>query len=193
MASTGAATVPTASMSTTTATSSLTSTVSSRMTPILSSGFSGAHAPLWPGSWQPQLPAVLQQPVDAEGAMAQLEDEVEFSLDFLKDTVEVRVAKIQNENQELDEASLRLLKMTTLVDMKDDEQRLENYKYTLTYSCATIEKERRFELKRKLSVMSSMLNMLKVAAGDNGQGLQPLLVQPSAVTTDSIYNQKLPK
>ena len=112
--------------------------------------------------------------------MTQLEDEVEFSLDFLKDTVEVRGAKIQNENQELDEASLRLFKMTTLVDTRDDEQRLENYKYTLAYSCATIEKERRFELKRKLSVMSSMLNMLKVAAGDDGQGLQPLPVQPLA-------------
>ena len=76
MASTGAATVPTASMSTTTATSSLTSTVSSRMTPILSSGFSGAPAPLWQGLWRPQMPAMLQQHVDAERAMAKLEEEV---------------------------------------------------------------------------------------------------------------------
>ena len=46
------------------------------MTPILSSGFSGAHAPLWQVSWQPQMPAMLQQPVDAERAMTQLEEEV---------------------------------------------------------------------------------------------------------------------
>ena len=82
-----------------------------------------------------------------------------------------RVGKIENVDQELDESSLRLFKMATLMDMKDDEQRLENYKYTLTYSCATIEKERRFELKKKLSAMSSIINMLKVAASDNGQGL----------------------
>ena len=98
------------------------------MTPILSSGFSGAHAPLWQGSGQPQMPAMLQQPVDAERAMTQLEEEVEFSLDFLKNTVDGWVAKIQNVDQEMDETTLRLFKMTTLMDMKDDEQRLENYK-----------------------------------------------------------------
>ena len=70
--------------------------------------------------------------------------------------------------------------MTTLMDMKEEEQRLGNYTYTLTYSCATIDKERRFELKKKLSAMSSIINMLKVAASDSNQGLQPLLVQPSA-------------
>ena len=50
------------------------------MTPILSSGFSGAHAPLWQSLGQ--MPAMLQQPVDAERAMKQLEEEVEFSLEF---------------------------------------------------------------------------------------------------------------
>ena len=178
MSSTGSATEPTASMSTTTATSSITSTVSSRMTPIISSGFNGAHVPLWQGSWQPQqLPAMLQQPVDAGRAMTQLEEEVEFDLEFLKDSVDERMAKIQNVDQELDESHLRLFKMAILMDMKDDEQRLENYKYTLTYSCATIDKDRRFELKKKLSAMSNIINILKEAASDNGQGLQPLLVQ----------------
>ena len=178
VSSTGSTTVPTTAMSTTTATSSLTSTVSSRMTPILSSGFSGAHAPLWQSLGQ--MPAMLQQPVDAERAMKQLEEEVEFGLEFLEETVDERVAKMENVDQVLDETTVRRFKMATLIDMKDEEQRLENYKHTLTYSCATIEKERRFELKKKMSVMSSMINMLKVAAGDNGQGLQPLLVQPSA-------------
>ena len=177
MSSTGSATEPTASMSTTTATSSITSTVSSRMTPIISSGFNGAHVPLW----QPQqLHAMMRQPLDAGRTMTQLEEEVEFDLEFLKDSVDERMAKIQNVDQELDESHLRLFKMAILMDMKDDEQRLENYKYTLTYSCATIDKERRFELKKKLSAMSSIINILKVAASDNGQGLQPLLVQPSA-------------
>ena len=82
MVSTASATLPTASMSTTTATSSLTSTATSRTSPILSSGFSGAPAPLWQGSLQPQMPAMLQQPVDAERAMTQLEEEVQFSLDI---------------------------------------------------------------------------------------------------------------
>ena len=177
MSSTGSATEPTASMSTTTATSSITSTVSSRMTPIISSGFNGAHVPLW----QPQqLHAMMRQPLDAGRTMTQLEEEVEFDLEFLKDSVDERMAKIQNVDQELDESHLRLFKMAILMDMKDDEQRLENYKYTLTYSCATIDKDRRFELKKKLSAMSSIINILKVAASDNGQDGQPLLVQPSA-------------
>ena len=180
MVSTASATLPTASMSTTTATSSLTSTATSRTSPILSSGFSGAPAPLWQGSLQPQMPAMLQQPVDAERAMTQLEEEVQFSLDYLKDTVDERVTKIQNVNQEINESNLQLLKMTTLMDMKVEEQILGNYKYTLTYSCATIEKDRRYEVKKNMSAISSIINMLKVAAGDNGQGLQPLLVQPSA-------------
>ena len=121
------------------------------MTPILSSGFSGAPAPLWQDPRQ--MPAMLQQPVDAERAMTQLEEEVEFSLEFLEETVDERVAKMENVDQVLDETTVRRFKMVTLINMKDEEQRLENYKHTLTYSCATIEKERRFELKKKMSVM----------------------------------------
>ena len=107
MVSTASATLPTASMSTTTATSSLTSTVTSRTSPILSSGFSGAPAPLWQSSWQPQIPAMLQQPVDAERAMAQLEVEVEFSLYVFKDSVDEWVADIQNVDQKHEEVNLR--------------------------------------------------------------------------------------
>ena len=78
------------------------------------------------------------------------------------------------------------------MDMKDEERKRDSFEHILTYTCATIDPQRRSETKRKIRAISSMINALKVMASDEGvQAAQA--VQPPQVPLQPVYQYRAAK
>ena len=123
--------------------------------------------------------------------MARLEFEVEFSLTELREDVPVVIADLCDEVH--DEYTRKLKKATILLDMRKEEHKRDNYEYILTYTCATIDQERRSETKRKIKELSSLINKLKVAASDEGIPGAQAVQQPAQVQLQPVYQMKAAK
>ena len=79
------------------------------------------------------------------------------------------------------------------MEMKQLEQKCEQYEYILTYICATVDEERRLEVKRNIKATLSLINMMKVAASDEGvQGAQAVQ-QPAQVPPQPVHHFKAAK
>ena len=127
---------------------------------------------------------------DSEAAilsiMSWLEDQVEFTTDDLNE----RVGQILEGLSEEDDSS-ELTKAAILAEMKVLESQMEEYKRLLQYKCATVEKERRRTLQKRISQYARQITLIKVAAGENGQQAAQLPMQPAHL---GVYpQQKLAK
>ena len=178
---------------TTTGTTTVVTTMSGMSRPIISSGYPGFNPynlgalgagngvfqrpnPYGVGMFQPPQAAALQQPDDAEEAMTMLEFEVGFTLDELRVDTPLRVTNL---TENVNEDEMRMRKAAALMDMNEMDKLRDHYNHILTYTCATIEEERRKAVKRKIKEMLSLINRIKVAACDGQQ--QPFPIPPQVM------------
>ena len=142
-------------MSTTTTTTTTTTTVASMRSltsPIRSSGIGGGYDLFGLKLPQHHLGAAALQAVDVEATMQKLEFEVKFARDELRAEYEYIIADLEDESHE--EATRKRKKAAVLVDMRDEERKRDECEYTLTYTCSSINEERRKEAKRILRELS---------------------------------------
>ena len=191
MSTTGTVTVTTTSTTTTCSSVTPVATTQSVYAPIASIGAHSRPNPYGLNLFQPHQATSGLRPNDVEATMARLEFEVEFSLTELRDDVPVVIADLRDEAH--DEYTRKLKKATTLLDMRKEEHKRDNYEYILTYTCATIDQERRSETKRKIRELSSLINTLKVAASDEGIPGAQAVQQPAQVQMQPVYQMKAAK
>ena len=174
---------PTTTMSTTTTTTTVAS-MKSLTSPIRSSSI-GEGCDLF-GLNVPQhcLGAEALQ-TDIEATMQKLEFEVKFARDELTAEYDKIIADIQDEGK--DDFTRKLKKATVLVDMRDEERKRDACEYTLTYTCGTINEERRKAVKRDIRKMSRLITALKVAASDEGLVGVQAVQSPLQMPIEQVY------
>ena len=173
-----------------TSSSSVVTTTQSLHAPIVSSGASLLN-PFYPNLLRPPSAAAPLQAGEMEETMVRLEFESKFIFKELSKDHPGLLADIRDEGN--DEFTRILKKATVLVDMKQLEQKCEQYEYILTYICATVDEERRLEVKRNIKATLSLINMMKVAASDEGvQGAQAVQ-QPAQVPPQPVHHFKAAK
>ena len=87
---------------------------------------------------------------DSEAAMLSIMSWLEDQVEFTADDLDERVAQIIEGLGEEDDG-IELTKAAILAEMKVLESQMEEYKRLLQYKCATVEKERRRALQKRIS------------------------------------------
>ena len=159
--------------------------------PIRSSSIGGGCDHFGLNLPQHRLGAEALQTVDIEATMQKLEFEVKFARDELTAEYDKIIADIQDE--ENDDFTRKLKKATVLVDMRDEERKRDACEHTLTYTCGTINEERRKETKRIIRELSSLINTLKVAASDEGLVGAQAVQTPIQMPIEQVYPYRAAK